>query len=172
MYCLLRHVLHRSVAFISIISQGHFPLFSPWSSIFHLRAASSMHWGLGFDFKIHWKQLAPSLPSPVLSCSPSSSLPTHTPMLPEPVLRSDPSGAFELAALSPLLSSGAQSLPFLRSQRDNKLPLITMRGKRLKRHKEKSDEFNDRIRDRRHCDYRVKILTLAGDGTAVRRPSP
>lgn len=96
MYCLLRHVLHRSVAFISIISQGHFPLFSPRSSIFHLRAASSMHWGLGFDFKIHWKQLAPSLPSPVLCCSPPSLHLTHT-----QCCLSDPSGAFEPGALSP-----------------------------------------------------------------------
>lgn len=66
MCCLLRHVLHRSVAFKSIIQRGHFPLFSLWSSIFHLCARGLVHWGREFDFKIHWKQLAPSLPSPIL----------------------------------------------------------------------------------------------------------
>lgn len=66
MWCLLRHVLPGSVAFKSIIHRGHFPLFSPWSSIFHLCARGPMHWGTEFDFKIHWKQLAPSLPSPIL----------------------------------------------------------------------------------------------------------
>lgn len=66
MCCLLRHVLHRSVAFKSIIQRGQFPLFSLWSSIFHLHATRPVHWGMEFDFKIHWKQLAPSLPSPFL----------------------------------------------------------------------------------------------------------
>lgn len=67
MCCLLRHVLHRSTAYKSIIQRGHFPLFSLWSSIFHLCMSGPVHWGMEFNFKIHWKQLAPSLPSPILS---------------------------------------------------------------------------------------------------------
>lgn len=36
----------------------------------------------------------------------------------------------------------------------------------------KSDEFNNRIRDRRHCDYCGKILTETEDATALKLTSP
>lgn len=61
-----------------------FPLFSPRSSIFRWRTAGPRPPGGpgGFDFKIHWKQLAPSLPSPILFRSPLACTPT--PLAPAP----------------------------------------------------------------------------------------
>lgn len=102
-----------------------------------------MHWGLGFDFKIHWKQLAPSLPSPILFRPPSP----HTPGPPELSLQSDLKGLRAASAVT-LQSCGPQPSACSGPLQDIQLALIAMREEKGSlRVKRKLDDFNDRIRD-------------------------
>lgn len=145
MCCLLRHVLHRSVAFKSIIQRGHFPLFSQRSSIFHLRTTRPVHWGMEFDFKIHWKQLAPSLPSPFLF-----HLPLNAHSLRAFTLQCDLRGLFcWLAEPGPktcnLIVINQRVLNHCRAQNQMRKP----------------DEINDKIRNRKWWDYRGKSINQA-----------
>lgn len=89
-----------------------------------------MRWGLGFDFKIHWKQLAPSLPSPFLF----RSSPAYTPNAARACSLVWPRGPSGLRALSPLQRCGRQPLTPLRSAQDIKPFLITAgEGRDLRR---------------------------------------
>lgn len=162
MCCLLRHVLLRSVAFRSITSRGHFPSFSPESSIFHLRAAGPRHRGPGFDFKIHWKQLAPSLPSSILWRSPAPPTP-QTPQTPgpKPALQPDPEGLQVRGGGVTSQSCGHQPSTPLRSTHGLKTPSEDLQ------HDQRNQELNDGIRDRKWRHYCEKLRAPTGDLTCI-----
>lgn len=85
-----------------------------------------MHWGLAFDFKIHWKQLAPSLPSPIFF----RFLLSHTCW----ILSSLTSRVLWNNCPQPSANSG--------SLRDTKLPFIVCWQKDLEHIKGKPDDVN------------------------------
>lgn len=108
--------------------------------------------GWGFDFKIHWKQLSPSLSSPILFRSPLATH-THAAWARSPVWPQGPWSRERCHLTEPPSTS-------LRWPQDIILSLITVGGKKGLKHVQGNQRsLMIALRDRMHCDYCGKTQT-------------